>query len=164
MVVSGDAELIGKALLAGALGFAVGWEREAHGHGAGTRTLALVSLAAAVLTALAFQTFPEGPGRVVQGIIQGVGFVGAGIILRARTGGVKGLTTAAAVWTVASVGVIIGTGHYVAAVGLTVIVLVLLWWPHLPILRRCQPRLTRDALQGADGRTGAAREPLEQQR
>lgn len=160
MVVSGDAEVIGKAVLAGALGFVVGWEREAHGHWAGTRTLALVSLAAAVLTALAIQTFPEGPGRVVQGIIQGVGFVGAGIILRGRTGGIRGLTTAAAVWTVASVGVLSGTGHYVAAVGLTVVILLLLWWPYIPLLKRLQPRLTRDVQRYVE-QEGSGGEPLE---
>lgn len=147
MVVSSDVEVLGKALLAAALGFVIGWEREAHGHGAGTRTLSLVTLSSAMLTALAAQTFPEGPGRVVQGIIQGVGFVGAGIILRAQSGGVRGLTTAATVWTMASIGIIAGAGHYEAAVGTTAIVLLLLWWPHLPLLREIQPPRTREAQQ-----------------
>lgn len=145
MVVSGDVQLIGKALLAGALGFVVGWEREAHGHGAGTRTLALVTLAAAVFTALAIQTFPVGAASVVQGTIQGIGFLGAGIVLRAQAGSVRGLTTAAAIWAMTSIGIVSGAGHYVSAIGLTAIVLVLLWWSHIPLLKRLQPKRTREA-------------------
>jgi putative Mg2+ transporter-C (MgtC) family protein len=60
---------------------------------------------------------------------------------------VQGLTTAAAVWTVASVGVVIGAGHYLAAVLLTAVLLIILWWPYLPLLSRLQPSNTRATLE-----------------
>lgn len=145
MVLPHDAALVGRALLAGLMGFIVGWEREAHGHTAGTRTFALVTLGAAVLTALATNTLGgTSADRVIAGIVQGIGFIGAGLILHAQTGSVKGLTTAAGVWTVTSIGIVIGAGHYLAGVALTAIILLLLWWPHVPVLAHLQPRTTRE--------------------
>jgi putative Mg2+ transporter-C (MgtC) family protein len=139
---------VGPALLAGLVGFIVGWERETHGHPAGTRTFALVALSAAALTALGLTTLAGvGADRVIAGIMQGIGFIGAGLILRAQTGGVKGLTTAASVWTVTSIGIVIGAGHYVAGIVLTVVILMLLWWPYMPALARLQPRVTRERHQ-----------------
>jgi putative Mg2+ transporter-C (MgtC) family protein len=160
MLSSSDLELVGKAALAALLGFVIGWERERHGHAAGTRTLALVTTGSAALTGLALVTLPGGPGPVIQGIVQGIGFLGAGLILHARRAGVQGLTTAAAVWTVASVGVVIGAGHYAAAVLLTGVLLLILWWPYLPILSRLQPSntraaLLRDAAKGSEERAGS---------
>ncbi|HLZ21715.1 MAG TPA: MgtC/SapB family protein [Ktedonobacterales bacterium] len=145
MVTPHDLALIGSALLAGLCGFVVGWEREAHGHRAGTRTFALVTLGAAVLTALAVTSLAgAGADRVIAGIVQGIGFIGAGLILHAQTGSVKGLTTAAAVWTVTSIGIVIGAGHYIAGIALTLVILLLLWWPYVPLLARLQPRTTRE--------------------
>ncbi len=134
-----DVTLIVRALLAAALGFAVGWERQAHGHAAGVRTVALVTLASAALCAIAQQVFRATPDRVVANIIVSVGFLGAGMILHGRRGEAHGLTTAATVWSMTIVGIIIGVGHYLAGVALTLLILLLLWWQHIPALKRLLP-------------------------
>ncbi|HLY31541.1 MAG TPA: MgtC/SapB family protein [Ktedonobacterales bacterium] len=134
-----DVFLLLRALLAGALGFTVGWEREAHGHAAGVRTIALVTLAAAALTAISQEVFSTTPDRVIANIIVSVGFLGAGMILRGRRGEARGLTTAASVWSMTIVGIVIGVGHYLDGVILTALVLLLLWWQYIPWLRRIMP-------------------------
>ena len=149
MLSSPDVALIGKAALATILGFAVGFERERHGHAAGMRTLALVAMGAAVFTGISLGAPPLGPDRVIQGIVQGIGFLGAGVILRAPRGGIQGLTTAATVWTEASVGVTVGVGRYLDAVALTALLLIILWWPYLSVLARVNSR-ARHAQMGPD--------------
>ena len=105
------------ALLAGAL---VGLERSYHGRAAGLRTYALVCLGSALLVALADELM-RGPAgglgdstRVIQGIVTGVGFLGAGVIVKEGFS-VRGLTTAASIWVISAVGVVIGAGFYVLA-------------------------------------------------
>ncbi|HEY9736854.1 MAG TPA: MgtC/SapB family protein [Trichocoleus sp.] len=104
------------ALLAGAL---VGYERQAHKHAAGLRTHILVSLGSALFVLIPIQigiaaADPGELSRVVQGIVTGVGFIGAGVIFhRQHRNGVaeaRGLTTAAGIWVVASLGVASGCG------------------------------------------------------
>src|ERR1043166_3778970 len=95
---------LGAALV---LGAGVGLNRELHGKPAGLRTHALVSLAAAVAALVSLQSAAGAPvevGRVVQGILTGVGFIGAGVILRDPQGHVTGLTTAATLWLCAVLG------------------------------------------------------------
>jgi putative Mg2+ transporter-C (MgtC) family protein len=142
MLTSADLTVLLKALIAGAVGFAIGWERESHGHAAGIRTLALITMAAAIFTGIAQEAFPV-PDRVVSTILAGVGFLGAGMILRDGGENVRGLTTAASVWAVTSVGIVIGTGHYLLGVMLALIILLLLWWQYLPGLSLLVPRVTR---------------------
>lgn len=149
MLTTVDLLLLARVALAGAMGFLVGWEREAHGHRAGTRTLALLTLGTAAFTALAIEAFPSSGDRIIANILTGIGFLGAGIILRGNRGGPRGLTTAATVWTMTSVGIIIGTGRLLLGLLLTALVLLLLWWPHLPLLSRLLPRRTRDAYAAA---------------
>lgn len=134
-----DLALLLKALLGAALGFAVGWERERHGHEAGVRTLALICMGSAVFSGLAEIAFPVAD-RVVANIITGVGFLGAGMILQPHAAGrLRGLTTAASIWTMTSVGVVVGTGHYLLGVLLTLLVLLLLWWQYVPWLAPLLP-------------------------
>lgn len=106
------------ALLAG--GF-IGMERTYHGHAAGFRTYALVSLASAMLM-LFSTTAPDwnmlghagiatDPTRVVQGLMTGIGFLGAGVIVKEGFT-VRGLTTAASIWVTAAIGILIGAGFY----------------------------------------------------
>jgi putative Mg2+ transporter-C (MgtC) family protein len=143
MAISPDLMLLGKAALAGALGFAVGWEREAHGHAAGVRTLALITMGATIFTGIAFEVFPV-VDRVVANILTGVGFLGAGLILHGRTATqIHGLTTAAAIWAMTGVGVVVGVGHFVLALGLAAFILLLLWWPYIPFLVWINPAPTR---------------------
>ncbi len=130
--------LLLRALLAAALGFAVGWEREAHGHAAGVRTISIVTLSAAALTTLATISFGT-PDRIIANIIVSVGFLGAGMILHGQRGEARGLTTAASVWGMTIVGMVVGLGHYVLAIILTLLILLLLWWQHIPGLARLLP-------------------------
>jgi putative Mg2+ transporter-C (MgtC) family protein len=107
--------------LATVLGAIIGWEREAVDKPAGFRTLTMVCVGSTLFIILSLDLVatigtPESwdPLRIVAAIIQGIGFLGAGTVL--RTGEtVKGLTTAAALWTVTAVGVAIGFGMYTTA-------------------------------------------------
>jgi putative Mg2+ transporter-C (MgtC) family protein len=126
-----DALRLGAALV---LGAGVGLNRELHGKPAGLRTHALVSLAAAVAALVSLQSAAGAPvevGRVVQGILTGVGFIGAGVILRDPQGHVTGLTTAATLWLCAVLGMVCGLGHWAilgVALALASVVLVFGRW------------------------------------
>jgi putative Mg2+ transporter-C (MgtC) family protein len=128
--------VLGRALLAAVVGFVIGWERESAGAAAGDRTFALVSMAAAVLTALSLTMFPASADRVVAGIVTGIGFLGGGMIMRRASGEVRGLTTAAGLWAATSIGVVVGAGYYWLAVVLTLLVLLVLHWNEIPLVRR----------------------------
>jgi len=134
--VSLQFELAIRLLVAGALGAAIGFEREIHAHPAGMRTHLLVSEGSAIFTVLSIYGFvgvlPSGEGsapdptRIAAQIVSGIGFLGAGAILKSGTS-IRGLTTAASLWATAAVGVAVGAGEYaVGAVG-TAIVLFSLW-------------------------------------
>src|SRR3954452_7945110 len=123
---------VGVAALAAVL---VGLEREVRGHVAGSRTHALVAVGAALFTiagAYGFTDVPHGPNvdpaRIAAQVASGVGFLGAGAILRQGLG-VRGLTTAATLWLAAAIGVACGAGAYAAALiggGMVLLVLVLM--------------------------------------
>ncbi|MFH1590207.1 MAG: MgtC/SapB family protein [archaeon] len=121
-------EVIIKIVFAMILGGLVGLEREGRGRPAGLRTNMLVCLGATILvmvTQHAFIANVDSAARVIAGIITGIGFLGAGTIINAHNH-VHGLTTAASVWAVAGIGVILGLGYYfVALVGTAAILLVL---------------------------------------
>lgn len=128
-----DIDLLGRLLLAVLLGAAIGVEREMTGKEAGLRTNILICLGAALLTELSSALAGSGADatRISSNIVTGIGFLGAGVIMRER-GHVRGLTSAATIWVVAAIGIAAGGGRYVAAVGTTVLVLVVLiplrWW------------------------------------
>lgn len=118
-LLSPEALEIGTRLLASILaGTLVGLERYWRGHPAGVRTFALVSLTSALLTVTLGQSSygmlmgsaENGGSRIAQGILQGIGFIGAGVIVRDALS-VRGLTSAASLWAVASIGILIGTGE-----------------------------------------------------
>lgn len=136
MLNGSDWVFLGRVVLAAALGFAIGWERERSGHAAGDRTYALLSMGAALFTVLGMQTFPSGADKMVAGLITGVGFLGAGVILRQATGEIRGLTTAASVWAVAGAGAVIGAGRYLLGIALAALILVLLAWDRIPVLSK----------------------------
>ena len=106
-----------RLIVAAALGGALGLNRILHGKPTGFRTLALVSLGSAMATMAVLIGNPPGEvdpnslSRVVQGVLTGLGFFGAGVILRDSGGHVKGLTTAATVWTAAVLGIFCGLGR-----------------------------------------------------
>lgn len=106
-------EPIGRLVMAAALGFIIGLEREAAGQSAGERTHALVCLGSAAFALLSINAFPGAdPARVAAGVVSGLGFLGAGTILKDSQERVRGLTTAAGIWVVGSIGVAIGAGMY----------------------------------------------------
>jgi putative Mg2+ transporter-C (MgtC) family protein len=125
-------DLAFRLLVAAALGAMVGIEREFHGHPAGMRTHLLVAVGAATFTVLSLESFVapgSDPARVAAQIVTGIGFLGAGAILKDR-GGIKGLTTAASLWAVAAIGMAAGAAAWGVAVASTLIVLVSLWPLH----------------------------------
>jgi putative Mg2+ transporter-C (MgtC) family protein len=129
--------LLGRAALGAFLGFAIGLEREFRGKSAGDRTFALLALAAAAVTAVGVELLgPDGASRTIQGIVTGVGFLGAGLIFRRAPEDVRGLTTAAGSWAVTAIGVLVGVGAYITAAVLSGLILVILELDAIPLLRR----------------------------
>ncbi len=109
-----DLTLLVRIGVAAALAWAIGWEREFRGSEAGDRTFALVSLGAAAFTAVGVENFPATAEKVMAGVVTGVGFLGGGMILK-DGGSIRGLTTAAAVWAAAAVGMLAGIGELLIA-------------------------------------------------
>jgi putative Mg2+ transporter-C (MgtC) family protein len=116
-------------------GGVLGWERQVNDKSAGLRTHMMVSLGAATILVTGMQlvaALPSGDGRLrvdpvrlIEAVVGGVGFLGAGAIIQSR-GGVRGLTTASSVWLSAAVGMACGLGYFVIAASSTVIGLVIL--------------------------------------
>jgi putative Mg2+ transporter-C (MgtC) family protein len=110
------------------LGAIIGFERELHRQPAGFRTHSLVALGAAlstVVSAFGFSGSNVDPTRIAAQIVSGIGFIGAGTILQYR-GHIRGLTTAASLWSVAAIGTAAGAGLFVVATTGTVLILVIL--------------------------------------
>ena len=117
--------LIGSMLL----GMFVGYERSFHGRAAGMRTFSLVCMASTGIVAVfgmpelwfgghhVLTVTADGPSRVIQGIVTGIGFLGAGVIIHEGRS-VSGLSTAASIWAAAAIGILVGLGFYVAAIAL----------------------------------------------
>lgn len=125
---------IGRLLLAVVLGGLIGLERQIHGRPAGLRTHILVCLGSALIMTITGSFGPSvDPGRAVAGIVTGVGFLGAGVIVKSKEI-VRGLTTAACIWFVAALGVVVGQGLYVIAFASTAtaigILTLLAWLAH----------------------------------
>lgn len=114
------------------LGFAVGLEREVHDKPAGITTIGLVTLAGTLMCQLSLklpQLGIEGAGdptRIAAAVITGIGFLGAGSILR-QGNHIEGVTTAATIWVMSAVGISIGAGYYVPAVATSLLVLFGFW-------------------------------------
>ena len=114
-----EAEIILRVFVAAVLGGGIGLQRGLAKKPAGIRTHALICLGAALFTSLAegFETVTGfDPSRIAAGVVTGIGFVGAGVILRSETGRIEGVTTAASIWATAAVGVAIGTGLYLVGI------------------------------------------------
>lgn len=118
-----------RLLVALLLGAAIGWERERRDAGAGLRTHMLVALGAALFVVVPLQAGvdSEGLSRLAQGIVSGIGFLGAGAVLKVSDEGrVHGLTTAASIWATAAIGMAAGLGREATAVLSTLFVLIVL--------------------------------------
>jgi putative Mg2+ transporter-C (MgtC) family protein len=140
-----------RMLIAAILGAAIGLEREIHEHPAGMRTHLLVSLGSAIFTVLSiygFQGVGQGnvaatvdPTRIAAQVVSGIGFLGAGAILKYGTS-IRGLTTAASLWTAAAIGMAAGAGEWlIAAVGTSIVIFSL--WPLNRLVERMHKPGTR---------------------
>lgn len=135
--------------LAGLCGAVLGYEREVHGRSAGLRTNLLVCVGSALMTIVsenfflvyggnASATLRMDPARVAAQIVVGIGFIGAGVIIK-ETGGIRGLTTAATLWLVAGVGMACGSGMFFIAAATTMIALMA-----LTVLKSIEKNIPRD--------------------
>jgi len=143
--VTSEAALIARVMTGFVLAFVVGFERRLRGSPAGDRTFALVGTGTAALTAVTFKTSPQ----AVAGAITGIGFIGAGIVFHGRDDLVKGLTTAAGIFAVAAIGVVVGSGHLAIGALTTAVVVLTLELRYIPGLdvldaRRYEARFRSD--------------------
>jgi putative Mg2+ transporter-C (MgtC) family protein len=127
LIASMRLELLLQLFLAAVLGALIGLEREMRGKPAGLRTNTLICVGATLFTVLSYHMagMRGDPARVAAQILPGVGFIGAGTILHMR-GSVSGLTSAATIWVVAAIGMALGSGAYVEAIGTTLLVMAVL--------------------------------------
>jgi len=140
-----EAALIGRVMTGFALAFVIGFERKLRGSPAGDRTFALIGAGTAALTAVSFASSPQ----AVAGAITGIGFIGAGVVFHGQGDLVKGLTTAAAIFATAAIGVVVGSGHLLVGVITAAIVLLTLELRYTPFLdfldaRRYESRFRSD--------------------
>lgn len=145
-----DLQMIVRLLLASLLGGLIGLEREIHGRPAGFRTHLLVSLGSCLFVATSIEFYkvygnfsgngPVGvdPGRVAAQVVTGIGFLGAGAIIREKAS-IRGLTTAACLWMAAAIGVACGAGLIIIAMVVTAIAIL-----NLLLLKKVEYMLKRD--------------------
>jgi putative Mg2+ transporter-C (MgtC) family protein len=147
-----------RSLLAVLLGVVIGWERERSGHEAGVRTYAAVALGACAY-GLVSSHVPGNtdPTRIAAGVVTGIGFLGAGVILRGEGNRVTGLTTAATIWATAAVGLAVAYAMYTLATITTLVVAGLLFTRHLP--RPNRPAVSRPDAPPAGGPGGRISDP-----
>lgn len=127
-----DGQIILRLILSVVLGGFIGLERQLHRRVAGLRTHILVSLGSCLIMLTSLYVFviyedkvPLDPTRLAAGVITGIGFLGAGTIIREREG-IRGLTTAASLWVVAGIGLAVGCGFHRAAIFTTLLSLITL--------------------------------------
>ena len=125
-------DLVSKLILAVLMGGAIGLERQMAGKASGLRTNILICLGSALIMDLSMNlgmSFGEirvgDPGRIAAQVVTGIGFIGAGTIMQSR-GAITGLTSAATIWMVAAIGLTVGAGFYVEALGATALVMIVL--------------------------------------
>jgi putative Mg2+ transporter-C (MgtC) family protein len=164
-----SAEILLRVGLAAVLGGAIGFERELREREAGLRTHMLVSVGAALFTLVSAYAWTDwrfsteeglvfDPTRIAAQVVTGIGFLGAGAIIRQGLS-IRGLTTAATLWVVAAIGMATGAGYYAAAVITTVLVLFSLWPLRIAAHRvsgRLRPEEGRLALDLGAGATAVS--------
>lgn len=129
-------EILIRLSLAALFGAFIGLERERKDWAAGLRTHMMVSVGSCLIMIVSAFGFADilgtehvslDPSRVAAQVVSGIGFIGAGTILFLKRGAIRGLTTAAGLWTVAAIGLATGGGLYFAAAATTIIALIILW-------------------------------------
>ena len=141
-----DFEVVKRLIVALLLGGAIGLERQMLKRNAGFRTNILVCLGSCLIMLISLYVYEVykdqvmiDPSRIAAGVITGIGFLGAGAIMRAKEG-IKGLTTAACLWVVSGIGLAVGCGFYIASYFCTVLTLVVLFF-----LRHFEKKLFPDS-------------------
>ena len=125
-----ELEMVLRILLAMLLGGIIGFQRSKAEKPAGLRDIVLICAGAALFTVVSVYGFDAADqARIAAGIVTGIGFLGAGAIVRRNEGGVKGITTAATIWIVAGIGMAAGTGMYIIATVSALLVLLVLLLP-----------------------------------
>ncbi|MCL2522602.1 MAG: MgtC/SapB family protein [Erysipelotrichales bacterium] len=134
------AEILLRLFISFVIGFIIGFEREKNGHPAGLKTHILVCVGATLVMLTSIYGFENlsDPSRLAAQVVSGMGFIGAGAIMRDDSGGIKGITTAATLWVTAMIGLSIGTGMYIPAVAAVFLVTVSLLY-----IRRFEGRFIR---------------------
>ncbi|MCM8825145.1 MAG: MgtC/SapB family protein [Candidatus Omnitrophica bacterium] len=138
-----------KILLTGILSGIIGWERERHARAAGFRTMILVGMGCClsmIVSLRIYQLFKGidspylrvDPARIAYGVLTGIGFIGAGTIIRDK-GRVRGITTASCLWVVSSMGLAIGCGYYSLGIATTIMVMITLLF-----LKRIESKIPHD--------------------
>jgi putative Mg2+ transporter-C (MgtC) family protein len=145
-----ELDMLSRLLLASLLGALIGFEREVHGRPAGFRTHLLVSLGSCLFVIVSIDFYrkygnfsgmgPLGvdPGRIAAQVVTGIGFLGAGAIIREKAT-IRGLTTAACLWVAAAIGLSCGAGRFDAAVIVTLLAVV-----SLLLLKKVENRIRKD--------------------
>ena len=152
-----DLALLARIALGFGLAYLIGLERELRGSPAGGRTFAAVGAGAAAITAVTYRTSPQ----AVAGVITGIGFIGGGVVFHREGGMVRGVTTAATIFAVAALGVVVGYGHLWLSTVIAAVMLLTLEAPHVPFLRRVDVRELRDRVEhdpALDDNGGASHE------
>ena len=143
-----ELDMLGRLLLAAALGAILGAEREIRQRAAGFRTNTLIALGSAAFTLVSIQmadTDGGDPTRIPAQIVTGIGFLGGGAILRGQ-GDIRGLTTAATVWVNAAIGMAAGAGFYALAITATLVTLFV-----LTVFLRVEDYMTRHVQAKEEG-------------
>jgi putative Mg2+ transporter-C (MgtC) family protein len=143
MLSESEIIIILRTNLAVLLGLAIAWERKVSGAPVRGKSIVLATMTCAALTATCIQVFGDEAARVVAGIVTGIGFLGAGMILRSATGEVRGQTSAAGLWTMSLVGITVGSGHEILGVILTIMAYVIIAWEDWPLVNRLKGLLAR---------------------
>lgn len=112
-------------LLAVALGAIIGAEREYHSKSAGLRTMIMVSLSSCLFTIISLKIGVENPDRLAANVLTGLGFLGAGVILKDENR-ISGITTATTIWMTAALGMAVGAGYALLSIWTTIIVMLVL--------------------------------------
>lgn len=151
-VAPSDAALLARIALGFGLAFFIGVERELRGSPAGWRTFAAVGAGATAITAVVYHSSPQ----AVAGAITGIGFIGGGVVFHGDGGLVRGLATAATIFAVAALGVVVGYGHFWVGAVTAALILLTLEVPHIGIMRR----LDLDAFRGRFEHDPALADPV----
>jgi putative Mg2+ transporter-C (MgtC) family protein len=154
-----DLALLARIGVGFGLAYIFGFERQLRGSPAGDRTFAMVGAAAAAITAVASKSSPQ----AIAGVVTGIGFIGGGVVFHREGGMVSGITTAAAIFAVAAIGIVVGYGHLLLGAVTAAGLLVTLELPHMPVLRRLDARNFSDrfANDASYGPGGPQRRPAD---